>query len=252
MAASFDLRLLVPIKASEVVDRKSNKKTKSFTEDQFAGLRRQMVTQQLEARGIKNSRVLEAMATVPRHKFVPTRMRHLAYEDGPLSIGYSQTISQPYIVAYMCECLELKESDRVLEIGTGSGYGAAILAKLGSEVVSIERIPELSDAAQSALDEAGIKNVRLVVGDGTEGFALSAPYAGIVVTAAGPRIPEEFKNQLAAGGKLVMPVYGQRLFQNLIRVTRLSEEEFIEEKLCEVRFVPLIREHGWTESKSAR
>ncbi len=234
-----------------MVHEVSEKKVDKFTDEQFAELRKQMVEQQLESRGIKNPAVLSTMRRVPRHKFVPIHLRRLAYEDRPLRIGYGQTISQPFIVAFMCESLNLGTSDRVLEVGTGSGYGAAVLAGIVSEVVTIERIPELSYAAQKALDDAGVDNVRLVIGDGTKGFEECAPYTGIIITAAGPKIPDGLMHQLTIGGKLVMPVYGHGPFQNLMRITRLDEVEFVEEFLCEVRFVPLIGDEGGADSTPA-
>lgn len=211
----------------------------------FASARHRMVEAQLRARDITDERVLDAMATVPRELFVPTHMRAEAYMDGPLPIGEGQTISQPYIVADMAQALELKPGDRALEIGTGSGYGAAVLGCLALNVVTIERYESLANRAREALAAAGIDNVTVITGDGTLGHPAGAPYDAIVATAGGPRVPESLKSQLAIGGRLVIPVGRSRTFQELVRVRRITEDRFEEERLAPVRFVPLVGKEGW-------
>jgi len=204
-----------------------------------------MVENQLRARDITDGRVLDAMATVPRELFVPAHMRAEAYMDGPLPIGEGQTISQPYVVADMAQALELKPGDRVLEIGTGSGYGAAVLACLAENVVTIERYESLATRAREALAAAGIDNVTVITGDGTLGYPDGAPYDAIVATAGGPSVPESLKSQLAIGGRLVIPVGRSRTFQELVRVRRITTDEFEEDRLAPVRFVPLVGKEGW-------
>lgn len=211
----------------------------------FARARHRMVENQLRARDITDERVLEAMGTVPRELFVPAHMRAEAYMDGPLPIGEGQTISQPYIVADMAQALALEPGDRVLEIGTGSGYGAAVLACLAREVVTIERHESLANRAREALAAAGIDNVTVITGDGTLGYPDGAPYDAIVATAGGPRVPESLKSQLAIGGRLVIPVGRSRTFQELVRVRRITADEFEEDRLAPVRFVPLVGKEGW-------
>ena len=211
----------------------------------FASARRRMVENQLRARDITDGRVLDAMATVPRELFVPAHMRAEAYMDGPLPIGEGQTISQPYVVADMAQALELKPGDRVLEIGTGSGYGAAVLACLAENVVTIERYESLATRAREALAAAGIDNVTVITGDGTLGYPDGAPYDAIVATAGGPSVPESLKSQLAIGGRLVIPVGRSRTFQELVRVRRITTDEFEEDRLAPVRFVPLVGKEGW-------
>ncbi len=212
---------------------------------QYAKARERMVRRQIATRGIRAKRVLEAMRTVPRHLFVPTESHHLAYQDGPLPIGWSQTISQPYIVALMTEALELKEHERVLEIGTGSGYQAAILSLLASHVYTIERIPELATKAQDLLLWLGCDNISVHVGDGTLGWPEHAPYEAIIVTAASPEIPQPLTDQLADGGRLVAPI-GGTWSQSLVRI-RKQGVRLRREELSMVAFVPLIGRHGWPE-----
>ncbi|MCS3920682.1 protein-L-isoaspartate(D-aspartate) O-methyltransferase [Candidatus Fervidibacter sacchari] len=213
------------------------------TEEQLAQMRANMVEYQLRRRGIKDERVLQAFLKVPRHKFVrPQDMWH-AYEDYPLAIGYGQTISQPYMVAIMTELLELKGHERVLEIGTGSGYQAAILAELAKEVFTIERIPELAKKAEKVLRELGYNNVKVIIGDGSKGLPEFAPYDGIIVTAAAPKLPQPLLEQLKDGGRLVIPV-GSRKLQDLLRITRIGNE-FKTENFGPCLFVPLIGEEGW-------
>jgi len=186
----------------------------------FGKMRRIMVKNQIVARGISDKRVINAFLKVPRERFVPEHLKEYAYEDGPLSIGKGQTISQPYIVALMTECLELKGKEKVLEVGTGSGYQAAIIAEMGCDVYSVERFPELANTAKRVLEELGY-NVKIKIGDGTLGWDDFAPYDRIIVTAAGPEIPPSLYNQLKEGGSIIMPV-GDRYFQDLILVKKLG------------------------------
>lgn len=209
----------------------------------WADQRRRMVANQLVARGIRDQRVLEAMTDVPRHLFVPRSEQWLAYDDRPLPIGEGQTISQPYIVALMLEALRLKGDECVLEIGTGSGYQTALLDRLAGEVVSIERVPELAEAARKRLERLGINRPRIVVGDGTEGFPEAAPYDRIVITAAAPDVPQPLLDQLATPGILVVPL-GQRDEQLLVAIHR-SEQGDRRETLCACRFVPLLGRYGF-------
>jgi protein-L-isoaspartate(D-aspartate) O-methyltransferase len=204
-----------------------------------------MVKRQIAGRGVRSVKVLDAMRKVPRERFLPLGQGVLAYEDTPLPIGDGQTISQPYIVAYMAEALALEGGERVLEIGTGSGYGAAVLAEIAAEVYTIERIEGLAIMARAVLDDLGYENVRVQHGDGTLGWPEQAPFDGIVVTAGGPDVPESLKQQLKIGGRLVIPVGGSTWYQELVRVTRITETEFETEDLVPVRFVPLIGEEGW-------
>jgi protein-L-isoaspartate(D-aspartate) O-methyltransferase len=208
-------------------------------------LRRWMVDEQLERRGISDPLVLDAMASVPREAFVPPELRAEAYADGPLPIGESQTISQPFIVALMIEALELTGGERVLEVGGGSGYAAAVLARIAEEVYSVERHRSLADQAAARLRELGVENVEVICADGTRGWPERAPYDAIVVAAGAPVVPRPLEEQLAVGGRLVIPVGGVRTVQELLRVTRISETEYRREKLTDVRFVPLVGEQGW-------
>jgi protein-L-isoaspartate(D-aspartate) O-methyltransferase len=204
-----------------------------------------MVAEQIAARGVRDGRVLRAMADVPREHFLPPAQREFAYADTPLGIGKGQTISQPYIVALMAEALELKGGERVLEIGTGSGYAAAVLGKLAREVFTIERHGELAEEAARCLAEAGCANVEVLEGDGTLGLAARAPFDGIVVTAGGPAVPPALREQLAIGGRLVIPVGSGRALQTLVRTRRISETRYEREELLSVRFVPLVGAAGW-------
>jgi protein-L-isoaspartate(D-aspartate) O-methyltransferase len=204
-----------------------------------------MRERQLVARGIRNPGVLDAMMQVPRERFVPDEHRDLAYADTPLPIGHGQTISQPYIVALMIEALEPGPDDKVLEIGGGSGYAAAVLSRVVGHVVSVERLAPLCERARRVLHELGYDNVSVVCADGTVGWADAAPYDGILVAAGGPEIPRALKAQLAIGGRLVIPVGSERNQQTLIRVTRTGDDEYEVEHLSEVRFVPLIGAEGW-------
>jgi protein-L-isoaspartate(D-aspartate) O-methyltransferase len=216
--------------------------------DPYSREREEMVEFQIRARGVRDERVLAAMRKVPRHLFVPKDWERAAYEDRPLPIGGGQTISQPYIVAVMTEQLELKPQDRVLEVGTGSGYQAALLAELAGTVISIERLRDLADRAQQNLARAGITTVRIVVGDGTEGYPPEAPYDAIIVTAASPGIPQPLVDQLAEGGRLIAPV-GPRECQDLIKLVK-REGRVEEIPLGGVCFVPLIGQFGWRGEES--
>jgi protein-L-isoaspartate(D-aspartate) O-methyltransferase len=215
----------------------------------FDEARRRMVQHQLAARGISDPLVLAAMGKVPRERFVPAREAGLAYRDGPLPIGEGQTISQPYIVAVMTEALGLHGGDRVLEIGTGSGYAAAVLAVIAAEVYTIERIETLAASARRRLRELGYANVHVQHGDGSLGWPEHAPYDAIVVTAGGPEVPRSLRQQLAIGGRLVMPVGPTSRSQRLVRVVRTGEEIYDRETLEDVCFVPLIGAEGWPASE---
>lgn len=207
--------------------------------------REHMVESQLARRGIKDKRVLEAMRQVPRHLFIPEDMRSLAYCDGPLPIGHGQTISQPYIVALMTELLELTGQEKVLEIGTGSGYQAAILSRLARQVYSLERHAALAQQAEKVLTQLGYDNVVVRMGNGTLGWPEHSPYEAIIITAAAPEVPQPLPDQLADGGRLVAPV-GSQWSQVLVKVRRQSDL-LIRERLTAVAFVPLVGEYGWKE-----
>ncbi|MBI1813964.1 MAG: protein-L-isoaspartate(D-aspartate) O-methyltransferase [Deltaproteobacteria bacterium] len=213
----------------------------------YAAERRRMVSEQIAARGIRDARVLAALGRVPRHCFVPLAQRAHAYEDHPLPIGHSQTISQPYMVALMTEVVRPQVGDRVLEVGTGSGYQAAVLAELGAEVFTIERHAELSLAAKEALLALGYgERVHLRVGDGEQGWPEAAPFTAIVVTAAARRVPRELLQQLGPAGCLVLPL-GEAELQGLARIRR-SATGWEEEYFGECRFVRLVGADGWDES----
>ena len=214
-------------------------------EDDFATRREQMVREQIAGRGIDDPAVQAAMRAVPREQFVLEPYRPYAYDDSPLPIPANQTISQPYIVAYMIAALWLRPDHRVLEIGTGSGYAAAVLGRIVGEVYTIERHRKLADYARDRLARLGYDNIRVLHGDGTRGLAEYAPYDGIIVAAGGPAVPESLRGQLAVGGRLVIPVGRSRHQQHLIRVTRTGENKYTEETLVPVAFVPLIGDEGW-------
>ncbi|GMU92634.1 MAG: protein-L-isoaspartate O-methyltransferase [Candidatus Hydrogenedentota bacterium] len=213
--------------------------------DAYRYARERMVETQLVPRGIHDPQVVHAMRTVPRHLFVPPHLRQHAYEDRPLDIGKGQTISQPFMVAAMTQMLGLQPHHHVLEIGTGSGYQAAVLAVLAAHVTTVERIPELAEQASRVLAECGYTNARVFVGDGTLGWPENAPYDAILVTAGGPAIPDALKMQLADRGVLVCPV-GSREMQRLSRVVRTGDS-FREEESIGCVFVPLIGEDGWPD-----
>jgi len=209
----------------------------------FEVRRRKMVKTQLEERGIHEPRTLEAMGQIARERFVKEEYRYRAYDDCPLPIGENQTISQPYMVGLMTAALQLKGEEKVLEVGTGSGYQTAILAKLAGWIYSVERIPALADQAGKTLQELGYRNLSTRVGDGSRGDPDHAPFDAILVTAGSPEIPHSLKKQLAPGGRLVIPV-GSRGYQELFRITR-QEETFLTENLGGCVFVPLIGAEGW-------
>jgi len=215
----------------------------------FTVLRQKMVANQLKKRGIKNANILSAMTSVPRHSFISAEYQHLAYKDSPLPIGYRQTISQPFIVAYMLEALNLENPStaKVLEIGTGLGYQAAVLSRFVAKVYSVERISALALQAQQSLTILDYTNVIISKGDGGYGWKKYAPYDGIIVAAAAPKIPAPLLEQLKIGAALVIPV-GKTGKQMLKRITRISDKQFNFEDLVPVAFVPLIGEHGFGES----
>ncbi|MEW5869233.1 MAG: protein-L-isoaspartate(D-aspartate) O-methyltransferase [Chloroflexota bacterium] len=214
-------------------------------EETYQAERRLMVETQIAARGVRNRRVLEAMRSVPRHAFVQPEYHHLAYTDGPLPIGSGQTISQPYIVALMSELLELRGMETVLEVGTGSGYQAAILAHLARQVYTIERHASLARFAARILADLELDNVHVHVGDGSLGLPEQAPFDAIIVTAAAPRLPQPLLEQLQDNGRLVIPV-GSRGGQYLERWRRRGQE-YSQESLLPVAFVPLVGEQGWQD-----
>jgi protein-L-isoaspartate(D-aspartate) O-methyltransferase len=206
--------------------------------------RKRMVESQIKARGIIDRRVIEAMLKVPRHIFVEEAMAAQAYNDNPLPIGEKQTISQPYMVALMTELLQLTGKEKVLEIGTGSGYQAAILALLANRVCTIERIRPLAMKARKALDSLGLLNINIKISDGTIGWKEEAPFDAIIVTAGAPDIPDELTGQLAIGGRLVIPV-GDQYVQTLVRITKQEDGSLLRENLIGCRFVKLVGRFGW-------
>ena len=208
-------------------------------------LQRKRLVDGIRLRGIRDERVLSALLKVPRHLFVPEELRDRAYVDAPLPIGEGQTISQPYIVALMTEALELDEDSRVLEIGTGSGYQAAILAEIAKEVYTVERIPALLERAKRILEALGYDNIYFKLGDGTLGWEEHAPYDAIIVTAGAPEVPEPLVEQLKVGGRMVIPV-GDEFSQRLLRVTKLDSSGKVKiEDLGGCVFVKLKGKHGW-------
>ncbi len=208
--------------------------------DDFVSLRESMVDRQIAAMGIEDPRVLEAMRKVPRHLFVPERYRALSYRDHPLPIGEDQTISQPYIVAFMTEALNLRPEDRVLEIGTGSGYQAAILAELVKEVYTIEIIEKLGKRARQTLDTLGYKNIWVKIGDGYKGWPENAPFDAIIVTCAPEQIPEALVRQLDEGGRMIIPVGRQGTVQKLVRAVK-KKGRIVAKDVMYVRFVPMVK-----------
>lgn len=205
----------------------------------FGQLRKEMVEAQIKGRGITDPRLLKAFLSLPRELFIPLPYRDMAYWDGPVDIGAGQTISQPYIVAFMTNLLALRGGEKVLEVGTGSGYQAAIVSRLAKQVFTIERIKSLADGAKGCFKNLGITNVKVAVGDGSSGLREEAPFDAILVTAAARSVPAALKEQLKLGGRLVAPV-GGALSQNLICLTRLGKAEYRKENFGGVRFVPLI------------
>lgn len=211
----------------------------------FAILRNHMVERQLAARGIRDPAVLDAFRSVPRELFVAEGLAAAAYDDRPLPIGAGQTISQPFIVALMIESAAIEAGSNVLEIGAGSGYAAALLGRIAGQVTAIERHPELADSAARRLERLGYGNVEIREGDGTLGWPSRAPFDAILVAATGPEPPRPLLDQLAIGGRLVIPIGSGLGGQRLVRVTRAADDKFDERELCGVRFVPLIGAHGF-------
>ena len=220
----------------------------------FRKLREEMVEKAIFARGVRSELVLNAMRSVPRESFLQTQLHEFAYDDAPLPIEEGQTISQPYIVAFMTEALALRGGEKVLEIGTGSGYAAAVLSEMAADVYTVERHGPLAEKAAATLADLGYDNVHVLHSDGTRGWAAHAPYDAIVVAAGGPTVPESLKDQLKIGGRLVIPVGADQRAQELVRVTRISQDEYRREDLADVRFVPLLGEEGWApeEAEPAR
>lgn len=218
----------------------------------FLTLRKQMVERHIGARGVRDELVLDAIRRVPRELFVPENLREFAYEDAPLPIAGEQTISQPYIVAFMVEALLLKGGEKILEIGAGSGYAAAVLSEIAADVYTVERLGPLAEKAATLLAELGYNNVHVLHGDGTKGWPEHAPYDAIVVAAGGPQVPETLKQQLKIGGRLVIPIGGDLRSQELVRVTRISADGYRSEDIADVRFVPLIGEEGWATARGGR
>src|SRR5918994_2553451 len=213
----------------------------------LARKRRRMVEAQIAARGVPDARVLEAIRAVPREAFVPEELAEFAYEDGPLPIGAGQTISQPYIVALMAELADPGPEDKVLEVGTGSGYAAAVMSRMAARVYTIERHPELAETARPRLKRLGYDNVEVRCGDGTLGWLEAAPFDAIVVAAGGPEVPRALREQLKVGGRLVIPVSVDGAGQKLLLIRRTGAGTFEEEDYGEVAFVPLVGEQGWRE-----
>jgi protein-L-isoaspartate(D-aspartate) O-methyltransferase len=214
----------------------------------FAAERDAMIERQIEARGIHEPTILEAFRSVPREEFLSKEYADLAYGDHPLPIEAGQTISQPYIVALMIQAAEMKAGDTVLEVGAGSGYAAAIMSRIAGRVTAVERQPDLVKVAQERMQRLGFDNVRIVQGDGTRGWEPEAPYDAILAAASGSHIPPAWIDQLADGGRIVMPVGEPTFIQKLIKVTRGPAGKLITEDLGGVRFVPLIGEEGWNDA----
>jgi protein-L-isoaspartate(D-aspartate) O-methyltransferase len=230
----------------------ASKEGRSGEAKPFALLRAEMVERNIAARGVQDELVLEAMRKVPRELFLPKNLREFAYEDSPLPIAGEQTISQPYIVAFMAEALLLRGGEKVLEIGAGSGYAAAVLSEIAADVYTVERLGQLADKAAATLADLGCDNVHVLHGDGTKGWPEHAPYDAIVVAAGGPQVPESLKEQLKVGGRLVIPVGEDQRAQELVRVTRISRDTYRSEDIADVRFVPLIGEEGWFANGESR
>jgi protein-L-isoaspartate(D-aspartate) O-methyltransferase len=210
----------------------------------FGRARERMVTMQIAGRGVCDPHILEAFREVPRERFVEPGFEEFAYDDGPLPIDANQTISQPYIVALMIESAELKATDRVLEVGSGSGYAAAVMSRIAARVYGIERHPRLVEAAKRRLEDLGYTNIELRVGDGTHGWPEAQPFDAILVAASGPEAPRALKEELAIHGHLIIPIGRHRFHQTLCKITRLAESEYDQKDLGGVAFVPLIGAPG--------
>ncbi|RYH22290.1 protein-L-isoaspartate(D-aspartate) O-methyltransferase [archaeon] len=211
----------------------------------MTNLRRQMVLKQISNRGISDPKVLHAMATVPRHLFVPFEYANDAYKDHPMPIGFGQTISQPYIVAYMAECAKVVSTDKVLDVGTGSGYAAAVLSHLTRTVHTVEVVKQLHLEAKGTLERLGYHNVVCHFGDGSQGLASEAPFDAIIVAAGAPEVPKSLVDQLRVGGRLVIPVTSGVFGEDLMRITKMEGGEVKREHLGAVAFVPLLGKEGW-------
>ncbi|MBD3290569.1 protein-L-isoaspartate(D-aspartate) O-methyltransferase [candidate division KSB1 bacterium] len=225
---------------SATCKERTEQKNSTRQQDKYERLRNEMVRNQIERRGIRNEQVLDAMRKVPRHEFVPQSLKEYAYRDQPLPIGLEQTISQPFIVAYMTEAIDPSEGDRILEIGTGSAYQAAVLAEIVDEVYTIEIVPELAHQARNRLQRMNYDNVHVKLGDGYKGWQEHAPYDGIIVTAAPDHVPQPLIDQLKPGGRLVIPV--GRGYQELSLVMKSEDGEIEKKTLLPVRFVPMTGE----------
>ena len=219
----------------------------SDTMTNFASEREAMVERQIESRGIRNPLILEAFRTVPREEFLAQAYRDLAYGDHPLPIEAGQTISQPYVVAHMIDAAEIRPGDTVLEVGAGSGYAAAVISRIASRVIAVERQPDLVQVATERLRRLGYDNVEIVEGDGTRGRPREAPFDAIVAAASGSHVPESWIDQLADGGRIVMPVGDPGSIQKLVKVTKGPAGKLIKEDLGAVRFVPLVGEEAWSD-----
>ena len=213
--------------------------------------RERMVDAQIRGRGVTDADVLGAMREVPRERFINSELAEFAYEDSPLPIGEGQTISQPYIVAAMIEAAEIEAEDRVLEIGCGSGYAAAVMSRIARRVYTIDRIEPLVALARSRFEALGYDNIETRTGDGTLGWPDAAPFDAILVTAGGPDVPGSLREQLEIGGRLVIPVGDTERRQRLVKVTRRNADHYVQEQLGEVAFVPLIGAEGWSETREA-
>ena len=219
----------------------------SDTMTNFASEREAMVERQIESRGIRNPLILEAFRTVPREEFLAQAYRDLAYGDHPLPIEAGQTISQPYVVAHMIDAAGIRPGDTVLEVGAGSGYAAAVIGRIASRVIAVERQPDLVQVATERLRRLGYDNVEIVEGDGTRGRPREAPFDAIVAAASGSHVPESWIDQLADGGRIVMPVGDPGSIQKLVKVTKGPAGKLIKEDLGAVRFVPLVGEEAWSD-----
>lgn len=208
--------------------------------DAFANARERMVVEQIAARGIEDPALLAAFRAVPRDQFVAPELQPRAYTDGPLPIGFGQTISQPYIVALTIAAAGIKAGDKVLEIGAGSGYAAAVIGQVAADVIAVERVPELANSAAARMEQLGFRNVRIVEGDGTLGWPAEAPFDAIVAAASGSEVPQPLIDQLKPGGTLVMPVGAHWWAQSLVKIVKQADGSTTREDLCAVRFVPLI------------